>query len=497
MSTQLYLSYDEHLDWLTLIEFGAVENAQPEDHWRGVSDSFGYLLRHPGGPEIGFKILSFSEFDPEAEEVAEIWEGPRFDVPTLGLKGSTAGEIVLAARPFLAGHSTVNRVYFNAAMQAEGAEAERLWRYCLQAGDLMAHYALGYTLYELERYHEAYRHLRAYTELVPADGWAWSWLGRACEGMGELEEASSAYEKAIELDGDETDAPELLVNLLNRYFRQEPAREWASGGEETRGASAMRFVGEAPELEKGAKILLEDGIRKGDLVVFAEKEDGTVAIRQAEPDAEVAVYYVHPGSTPEELTFVRTSMQSLTTHTENTSVLEKAWRETFADVGFFHRDTNLLEGVLEKYQPGMIIQERAFVDCSYLDGGLAARHRYLIITGKAKDLHTLAGMDRKYGPAIIQRDAFFKVLDVYELHGHAQVTLLHIPEELVDRLSTSDLNELEKEMIEAARSSFEESLTKPAVPALKEPEWLERVSFPLGMNEEGDLFYGRSPEESR
>ena len=80
----------------------------------------------------------------------------------------------------------------------------------------MAHYGLGYTLYELERYHEAYRHLRAYTELVPADGWAWCWLGKACEGMGELEEARSTYEKAIELDGDETDAPELLVNLLDR-----------------------------------------------------------------------------------------------------------------------------------------------------------------------------------------------------------------------------------------------------------------------------------------
>ena len=190
-----------------------MENAQPKDHWRGVNDSFAYILRYPDGPEIGFKILGFSRFDPEAEELAEIWEEPRFDVPTLGLRDSTAGEIVLAARPFLAGHSTINRVYFNAAMQAEGGEAEKLWRYCLQPGDLMAHYRLGYTLYDLGRYHQAYRHLRAYTELVPADGWAWCWLGKACEAMGEWEEARSTYEKAIQLDGDETDAPELLANL--------------------------------------------------------------------------------------------------------------------------------------------------------------------------------------------------------------------------------------------------------------------------------------------
>ena len=53
----VFLSYDDNLDWLTLIEFGRVENAQPPDRWRGVSESFGYILRHPGGPEIGFKVL--------------------------------------------------------------------------------------------------------------------------------------------------------------------------------------------------------------------------------------------------------------------------------------------------------------------------------------------------------------------------------------------------------------------------------------------------------
>ncbi|MDP9438100.1 MAG: hypothetical protein M3P49_05075 [Actinomycetota bacterium] len=126
----------------------------------------------PGGSEIGFKTFGFTTFDPEAEEVADIWEGLRFDVPALSLKGSTAGEIVLAARPFLGGNNTVNRLYFNAAIEAEGAEAEKLWRYCLHPGGLMTPYALGYTLYELGRYHEAYRHPRAYTELIPADDWA-------------------------------------------------------------------------------------------------------------------------------------------------------------------------------------------------------------------------------------------------------------------------------------------------------------------------------------
>ena len=217
VAVELVLSYDEDLDWLTLIEFGRVENAQPRDHWRGVSESFGYALDGPDGSEVGFKVIGFSAFDPEDPEAAEIWHGPTFDVPALGLKGSTAGEITLACRPFLGGRSTVNRLYFTAAIQTEGPEAEELWRYCLQAGDLMAHYGLGYTLHELGRYREAYRHLRAYTELVPADGWAWCWLGKACEAMGDFAEARSSYLEAVRQDGKDTDAPELLADLDRRH----------------------------------------------------------------------------------------------------------------------------------------------------------------------------------------------------------------------------------------------------------------------------------------
>jgi hypothetical protein len=40
VSVVLFLSYDEHLDWLKLVEIGRVEIAQPPDHWRKVNDSF-------------------------------------------------------------------------------------------------------------------------------------------------------------------------------------------------------------------------------------------------------------------------------------------------------------------------------------------------------------------------------------------------------------------------------------------------------------------------
>ncbi len=57
MSVGFFPGYDENLDWLPFMEFGQVENAQPPDHWRGVSETCGYILRHSGGPEIGFEYV--------------------------------------------------------------------------------------------------------------------------------------------------------------------------------------------------------------------------------------------------------------------------------------------------------------------------------------------------------------------------------------------------------------------------------------------------------
>lgn len=217
MSTpRLYLNFIAKFDWLIALEFGRVGDAQPPENWRGVSDTFGFLHAAPDGPEIGFKIVDFSRFDAEDPDVAEIWGNPRFDAPVLGLWAVPAGEIVLVARALFGGRTSINRHFFSAAVGAEGEEALDLWLACLQAGDAMAHFGLGYTLYELGRFQEAYRHLRYYTEIAPCGSWNWCWLGKAAAAVGESAEARAAYERALELEGDddqETDAGELLEEL--------------------------------------------------------------------------------------------------------------------------------------------------------------------------------------------------------------------------------------------------------------------------------------------
>jgi hypothetical protein len=98
---------------------------------------------------VGFGIDDLSSFDPDSAEYAPIWSPPRFDAPQLGLTAATAGEIVVATCSLYGQEPSLNRIYFNLAAGEQGDDALSLWLACLQTGDAMAHFGLGYTLYEL------------------------------------------------------------------------------------------------------------------------------------------------------------------------------------------------------------------------------------------------------------------------------------------------------------------------------------------------------------
>ena len=212
----LYINRDVGQDWLAALPLGRVSDGQPEDHYIYVGDSFRWCLNGAGGEILGFEVVTLTEFDPGHDDYEELWSGPRFDAPLLALTGATAGEIVAAVKARYDHEPTLNRIYFDRAVGTTGEEAVNNWRLCLECGDSMAHYGLGYTLLEAGQAHEAYAHLRHYTEIIPTNAWAWCWLGKACTALGSVDEARAAYRRALALEeagGFETDAPELLEEL--------------------------------------------------------------------------------------------------------------------------------------------------------------------------------------------------------------------------------------------------------------------------------------------
>ena len=216
----LYLSHDADYDYLTALEYGRVDDGQPPDHWREVTDDFHFLLDKPDGSEVGFRIDEFSVFGLDAAEIPAVRSGPRFDVPQLTFRNADAARIARAAARFFRGENSVNRDFFDRATQAGGDELPEQalfwWRCCLQAGDPMAHFGIGYTLHDLGRFGEGLPHLRHYVEIAPHQPWNWVWLGKCAAALGRVDEACSAYQRAVELTesgANETDAPELLAAL--------------------------------------------------------------------------------------------------------------------------------------------------------------------------------------------------------------------------------------------------------------------------------------------
>jgi ribA/ribD-fused uncharacterized protein len=84
--------------------------------------------------------------------------------------------------------------------------------------------------------------------------------------------------------------------------------------------------------------------------------------------------------------------------------------------------------------------------------------------------------------------SFFKVVDIVEAEGKTQISLLHIPSDTTDFFDRFRTN-LEEEVVEAARLNFERHLGCDPIAALESPEWIERVKAPLGMSDDGELFW--------
>ena len=169
------------------------------------------------------------------------------------------------------------------------------------------------------------------------------------------------------------------------------------------------------------------------------------------------------------------------------NVYEKLANDVFPGLTMYVRDVNLSPVCFSRYEKDMIILERGFTDASKRVMGMVTTHRYAILSNHMVDF-SLFVPDNRQGLCVAKNGAHFQVLDVYSYQGKTQILLLHLPDderwELFENVHFSMIDQL----IETSRQRFQIKAFSEPIPELCEPEWLERCSAPLGMDEAGNLF---------
>ena len=164
--------------------------------------------------------------------------------------------------------------------------------------------------------------------------------------------------------------------------------------------------------------------------------------------------------------------------------------------GAFYRDTALAPAVLAMYQVGVIFRDPTFCDATYKFGGFAAPHRYLIVSAGARCIDALSAHP-EWGLCIWPRDRLFKVIARHEKGPHVQITLLDVPEAQREAYVTTTLTPLEQTFAVEGAKRFEEALQRSANPEHRNRLWLDRLTYPLGIDDEGHFFEAWQPRESQ
>lgn len=164
--TPMHLTVDPLWGLVEVLAYGTTCDLLDRERYHVVDEQVAFVLDAALSEIVGFVVRDYAEFDAQAADVPELLDGPRFRVPVLGLSAATAGEVLLAiGGRFAPGEPTADALHLHAAIAHRTPP-----RRC-------------------------------------------SWLGKACAGSDSISEARAAFERAIELADDETDAPELLAEL--------------------------------------------------------------------------------------------------------------------------------------------------------------------------------------------------------------------------------------------------------------------------------------------
>lgn len=174
---------------------------------------------------------------------------------------------------------------------------------------------------------------------------------------------------------------------------------------------------------------------------------------------------------------------------EQTRALQEVLNRTYPGLAMLVRDVDLTYEQASKYKTGMIIREKAHVDATRRVMGMVTSHRYAILSNHmleptSKELEYAAN----WGLRVANKNSHFKVLGVHTYQGKTVIFLLHLPDDDSWKLFINTVIDTDEALIRKCIARFEAKCLLSPVPELATQEWLDRCRFPIGMDNDGNLF---------
>ena len=184
--------------------------------------------------------------------------------------------------------------------------------------------------------------------------------------------------------------------------------------------------------------------------------------------------------------FKKNSAKQQQNQTQDNEAIKIAIQQTCSNLTQHCRDASLPYEITHKYQKGMIIREKGFVDATALSGGIIKNHRYIILSNHMAPLFHLEG-DKKWALCVANRDSRFLVLGKAEGKGKRVTVLLHLNNDTWQLFKSINMN-IFQNLLNDCYNSFKECIDKKPIASVSTEEWFTRCQFPVGMSDNGVFF---------
>ena len=165
---------------------------------------------------------------------------------------------------------------------------------------------------------------------------------------------------------------------------------------------------------------------------------------------------------------------------------------TLSGLTMYYRDSELEQNIIDLYKVGDIFRSQTFVDVSGHAGKPMKNSRFIFASSKAAPIYKINPDTAKWAFNTLNCNSYFKILDKFEYEVITQFLMLHIPYQGIEffRRTVLKLNgvNLEKDFIAKGRKSLIEKYLIGIDNALEEEAWIERTSFPIGLDTRNEFF---------